>query len=74
MNDDVEGTPGGQPPEKVEDRPFVGEVTPEDYPLDKRAEENPNGAVDDRTGAGEIQGDSHSSVGAKKDPAQTNPA
>lgn len=25
-------TPGGQPPEKVEDRPSVGQVEPEDYP------------------------------------------
>ena len=25
-------TPGGQPPEDVEDRPMVGSVTPEDYP------------------------------------------
>jgi hypothetical protein len=57
---------------------LVGEVTPDDYPLDEREEENPNGAVDnrdalrageyDRTGAGEIQGDSHSAVGEKKRP------
>lgn len=32
-----EGTPGGREPEKVEDRPNVGSVTPEDYPLDQRA-------------------------------------
>jgi hypothetical protein len=25
--------PGGLPPEKVEDRPDVSQVTPEDYPL-----------------------------------------
>lgn len=25
-------TPGGQPPEKVEDRPNIGTVKPEDYP------------------------------------------
>lgn len=25
-------TPGGQKPEPVEDRPHVGQVTPEDYP------------------------------------------
>ena len=33
---------GPQKPEKVEDRPFVGTVTPEDYPEDQRAklEEN----------------------------------
>jgi len=84
MTDQTRGTPGGQPPEKVENRPFVGQVSPKDYPADERAEENPNGAVDDRgalrpdqddrTGGGEIQGDEISSVGAKKDPADTNPA
>ena len=31
------GTPGGQPPEPVEDRPNVGTVTPEDYPVEDRA-------------------------------------
>ena len=31
------GTPGGQPPEPVEDRPNVGTVRPEDYPEDDRA-------------------------------------
>ena len=35
-------TPGGQPPEPVEDRPNVGTVTPEDYPKKERA-----GAVSD---------------------------
>lgn len=34
---EAHGTPGGQPPEKVEDRPNVGTVEPEDYPLDQRA-------------------------------------
>lgn len=29
-------TPGGQPPEKVEDRPVVGQVRPEDYPAQDR--------------------------------------
>ncbi|KTR83776.1 hypothetical protein NS277_07365 [Novosphingobium barchaimii] len=29
---DASPTPGGQPPEKVEDRPNVGTVKPEDYP------------------------------------------
>jgi hypothetical protein len=29
-------TPGGQPPEKVEDRPNVSQVSPEDYPLEER--------------------------------------
>jgi hypothetical protein len=27
-------TPGGQPPEKAEDNPAVGQVKPEDYPDD----------------------------------------
>ena len=30
-------TPGGQPPERVEDRSNVGSVTPSDYPAEKRA-------------------------------------
>jgi hypothetical protein len=34
---DPAGTPGGLPPEKVEDRPDVSQVTPEDYPVDQRA-------------------------------------
>lgn len=29
-------TSGGEPPEKVEDRPNVGTVKPEDYPLKDR--------------------------------------
>ena len=29
---DQPGTPGGQPQERVEDRPGVGQVSPEDYP------------------------------------------
>ncbi|MBT0667604.1 hypothetical protein HT136_04390 [Novosphingobium profundi] len=29
---DASPTPGGQKPEKVEDRPNVGTVKPEDYP------------------------------------------
>lgn len=29
---DQPATPGGQPPERVEDRPDVGQVSPEDYP------------------------------------------
>lgn len=28
-------TPGGQPPEPVEERPVVSTVTPEDYPKDR---------------------------------------
>lgn len=34
-------TPGGQKREKVEDRPNVGEVTPEDYPQADRAKIDP---------------------------------
>jgi hypothetical protein len=37
-DDSAEETPGGLDPEKVEARPNVGEVTPEDYPADERAE------------------------------------
>lgn len=36
-NDNQPGTPGGQPPEPVEERPNVGTVTPEDYPQKDRA-------------------------------------
>ncbi len=36
-NDPDPRTGGGQPPEKVEDRPVVGTVKPEDYPEDQRA-------------------------------------
>lgn len=32
MLDDAPDTTGGQKPEKVEDRPMVGTVTPDDYP------------------------------------------
>jgi hypothetical protein len=35
--DDPQPTRGGQKPEEVEDRPVVGQVTPEDYPEDERA-------------------------------------
>ena len=35
--DDRPTTPGGQTPERVEDRPNVGTVTPDDYPADRRA-------------------------------------
>ncbi len=30
--EDAPGTPGGEKPEPVEDRPMVGTVTPDDYP------------------------------------------
>ena len=36
-NDNHADTPGGQPPEPVEERPNVGTVKPEDYPLKDRA-------------------------------------
>jgi hypothetical protein len=35
--DDPASTPGGLPPEDVDDRPNVGTVKPEDYPKDQRA-------------------------------------
>ena len=35
--DDPAPTRGGQKPEKVEDRPVVGIVTPDDYPDDQKA-------------------------------------
>ena len=31
-SEDAPDTPGGEKPEKVEDRPMVGTVTPDDYP------------------------------------------
>lgn len=34
-------TSGGQKPEKIEDRPNVGEVSPEDYPEEDRAKLDP---------------------------------
>lgn len=34
------GTPGGNDQEKVEDRPNVSQVTPEDYPVEQRAKAN----------------------------------
>ena len=39
--DDPAPTRGGQPQEKVEDRPVVGQVKPEDYPADDRARSRP---------------------------------
>ncbi len=66
------------PPEPVEDRPNVSEVVPEDYPLEDRTEAIPVGTVDDRgslepgewdrPGAGEIESDYPSTVGAAKKP------
>lgn len=35
-------TRGGKPQEKVEDRPNVGTVTPEDYPARDRADSRPD--------------------------------
>ena len=34
-------TPGGQPPEKVKDRPNVSTVKPEDYPAEQRKDSRP---------------------------------
>ncbi|HEX4694091.1 hypothetical protein [Sphingomonas sp.] len=38
----LEGTPGGNDPEKVEDRPNVSQVKPGDYPAADRAESSPD--------------------------------
>jgi len=40
-DDDPAATPGGLKPEKVEDRPNVGTVKPEDYPEREREESSP---------------------------------
>ena len=40
----IADTPGGEPPEPVEDRPNVGTVTPNDYPKRERA-----GVVSDKS-------------------------
>ena len=39
--DAAEGTPGGQKPEKVDDRPNVSTVKPEDYPKEQRKDSRP---------------------------------
>lgn len=39
--DGDEETPGGQPPEKVSDRPNVSTVKPEDYPAEQRKDSRP---------------------------------
>lgn len=39
--DAAEGTPGGQEPEKVSDRPNVSTVKPEDYPAKQRKNSRP---------------------------------
>jgi hypothetical protein len=39
--EDAPDTPGGEKPEKVEDRPMVGTVTPEDY-TDTRKRSKPS--------------------------------
>lgn len=41
QDDDPRANPG-QPQEDVEDRPSVGQVKPEDYPADDRAEAKPD--------------------------------
>jgi len=39
--DERNETPGGNKPEKVEDRPNVGTVKPEDYPEEDRRDQRP---------------------------------
>ncbi len=45
--DENRSTPGGQPPERVEDRPNVGTVRPEDYPLEDRAAGRSDAPIDE---------------------------
>ncbi len=45
---DAAGTPGGIPPEKVEERPSVGSVSPSDYPDARDGSKRPDGAGDPR--------------------------
>ena len=40
--DDAPYTPGGEKPEKVEERPMVGTVTPDDYPDRRKGSEAPD--------------------------------
>lgn len=42
-NDPDPRTGGSRPQEKVEDRPHISRVTPEDYPEDQRADSDPRG-------------------------------
>ncbi|WP_162887998.1 hypothetical protein [Sphingomonas mesophila] len=50
---DQPDTPGGQPQERVEDRPDVGTVTPEDYPEPASGDDLGGGDVAARDGPGE---------------------
>ncbi len=43
---DGDDTPGGIPPEEVEDRPSVGTVSPSDYPDARDGSNRPAGAGD----------------------------
>ncbi len=43
---DADDTPGGIPPEEVEDRPSVGTVSPSDYPDARDGSKRPAGAGD----------------------------
>ena len=65
---DATDSPGGLPPEKVEDRPVVGQVRPEDYP-DRGDTTLPGGQSEswDRDGqAGQVEGGETSAAGAQK--------
>lgn len=74
--DGAANTPGGEPPEKVDDRPQVGQVRPEDYPLADRATAEPQPDTTDVSGktgnwdlpgqGGQVESDEPSVAGAKK--------
>ena len=50
---DQPDTPGGQPQERVEDRPGVGQVSPDDYPEPASGADLGGGDVAGRDGPGE---------------------
>lgn len=50
---DQPDTPGGQPQERVEDRPDVGQVSPDDYPEPASGADLGGGDVAGREGPGE---------------------
>ncbi len=50
---DQPDTPGEQPPERVEDRPDVGQVSPEDYPEPASGADMGGGDVSGNEGPGE---------------------
>ncbi len=63
-------TPGGLPPENVEDRDNVSEVTPEDYPREQRASADTaafNRGRRRNTGSGPVSG-SGAGAGGKGNP------